>query len=410
MDLLGGYDSNSDSDDGPAEPVAPPPSQPPTVPKNSIPSTKSTTNADDKKKKANLKRGKKLLKLSSVLPEHIWNQLSKGGGPQEDSDDDDDDDDKEGKKKKEEKERRQSQKKRLPGDKSDLTTLLELLPKSKTGNSLLGKSSSILGEDSSSTIIKGSSQKNASDTAKDGLGSAFLSSTVEVVRTKKSTGGVVRDIHKPVVETVDDEDEENDDDEDDDNNNVYQEAKKSKVSPQVATSFSSVPRPRVTPAPSYQSRTAAPPVASRYPPPPPPSYPVHAAGSASIPSYTQQQQQPQRSNKKSRKRQMEQMLRQGNLDGVTSDVHLEGQDNVYQMPQDQQTSSYQSHGVRVVPTVQYNVGSGSSAASMGISGKQRGKNQMNSLLASAASLESQRARVPQKQSTHRANARTKYGW
>ena len=89
---------------------------------------------------------------------------------------------------------------------------------------------------------------------------------------------------------------------------------------------------------------------------------------------------------------------------------MEGTENVYQMPQDQQTSSYQSHGVRVVPTTQYNVGTGSSAASINISGKQRGKNQMNALLASAASLESQRARMPQSQQTHRANARSKYGW
>ena len=79
MDLLGGYDSNSDSD---AEPIAPAP-QPPVMPNKSIA-------MEDKKKKSNLKRGKKLLKLSSVLPEHIWNQLSKGG-PQEDSDEEEDD-------------------------------------------------------------------------------------------------------------------------------------------------------------------------------------------------------------------------------------------------------------------------------------------------------------------------------
>ena len=391
MDLLGGYDSNSDSD---AEPIAPAP-QPPVMPNKSIA-------MEDKKKKSNLKRGKKLLKLSSVLPEHIWNQLSKGG-PQEDSDEEEDD---------KTKERRQPQKKRLPGDNSDLTSLLNALPKSKTGNSLLGKTPSILGEDSASTIIQGSSSSKDKETSNDGLGSAFLSSTVEVVRTKKSNS-VVRDIHKTkpspfVVETVDDED-----DEDENDGQLDPEAKRQKVlPPQVVpiASVSSIPRPRAAPTTS-QIRTAAPPVASRYPPPPSTSYQAYPTASATMSSYTQQsQQQPQRSNKKSRKRQMEQMLRQGNLDGITSDVHLEGTENVYQMPQDQQTSSYQSHGVRVVPTTQYNVGTGSSAASINISGKQRGKNQMNALLASAASLESQRARMPQSQQTHRANARSKYGW
>jgi hypothetical protein len=108
---------------------------------------------------------------------------------------------------------------------------------------------------------------------------------------------------------------------------------------------------------------------------------------------------------------MEELLRQGNFDGVTSDVHLRGQDNVYQMPQEQNSASYQSHGVRVVPTAQYNVGSGTTTASVNISGKQRGKNQVNALLASAASLEAQRARNPlQQQTIHRANAKRKYGW
>jgi hypothetical protein len=52
------------------------------------------------------------------------------------------------------------------------------------------------------------------------------------------------------------------------------------------------------------------------------------------------------------------------------------------------------------------------AASTDISGKQRGKHQLNALLASAASLESQLARNPtsQKMSSHCATAKRKYGW
>jgi hypothetical protein len=70
------------------------------------------------------------------------------------------------------------------------------------------------------------------------------------------------------------------------------------------------------------------------------------------------------------------------------------------------------HGIRVVPTTHFNPGAGMTAVSTEISGKHRGKHQPNALLASAASLESQRARNPtsQKMSSHRATAKRKYGW
>lgn len=114
---------------------------------------------------------------------------------------------------------------------------------------------------------------------------------------------------------------------------------------------------------------------------------------------------------KSRKREMERMLRQGNLSSVTSDVHLEGQAHVYQAPQEEEQATYQSHGVRVVPTTQYNAGAGGMVTAAKITGKQRGKNQMNALLVNAASLEAQRARNPlPQQKVQRANAKRKYGW
>ena len=61
MDLLGGYDSNSDSSQ----------EETPAVPKKAKLSAPAIS-----------KKGKRLLKLQAVLPEHIWNQLS--GGAQAD--------------------------------------------------------------------------------------------------------------------------------------------------------------------------------------------------------------------------------------------------------------------------------------------------------------------------------------
>jgi hypothetical protein len=382
MDLLGGYDSNSDSDN---EGVTPP-----SVPQKPPPSASKKKPVSAKMKEPSNRKGKKLLKLQAFLPVHIWNQLSNGDA-QQDSDEEDE----------ERNPNHKTQRKplttnapRQPGDTADMTNLLLALPKSKSGTGLLGNRS-ILGQDSSSTTIKAPS-------ASSSLGSAFVTSTVETVRTKKSVPTVVKDIHDsiehPTTEAVnDDADEETYSEE---------EAPKPPASslPPVATSMPSVPRPRVPPPSSTsRARMAAPVIASRYQQP---SYPTHSAAQQHL------QQNPSTNNtKKSRKRQMEQMLRQGNLAGVSSDVHLHGQDNVYEVPQDQQQASNQSQGVRVVPTSQYNVGMGTTAASIAISGKQRGKNQMNSLLASAASLESQRARNPQtQQNVHRTNAKSKYGW
>eukprot|EP00980_Cylindrotheca_fusiformis_P026089 scaffold15311_cov136-Cylindrotheca_fusiformis.AAC.11 len=373
MDLLGGYDSNSDSDSEKNETTTQNKQSQSTTTSKTAPNVPPVTKSARPNRK-----GKKLLKLQSVLPDHIWNQLSNGNAQQPDSDEDDEEAAMQTTKKAAPKAKRQ------PGDNDDLTNLLDALPKSKIGSSFLGNRS-ILGQDSNSTTIQPSSSSSPS------LGSAFVTSTVETVRTKKTGPSVVRDIHghsKPSVETERD----NDNDEKD-------------PSPQ-RTFAEPLRRNPAPPSATARMRTAAPVVAARYQQP---SYPVPQAAPQ------QQQQYPVAStnSKKSRKRQMEQMLREGNLDGVSSDVHLHGQDNVYEVPQDQQQHSTQaqSHGVRVVPTSQYVPGMGTTASTIKISGKQRGKNQVNALLASAASLEAQRARNPlPQQNTHRANAKRKYGW
>lgn len=453
MDLLGGYNSDSDSDNDSENP--PLTSQPksnlakPTFPTKSAPavnpdkktSTASNTATSGSKSasSSSSRKGKRLLKLQAVLPETIWNQLSNGNLQKDSDDEDSEEEDKKrtGKSRKREKPSG-SKASQNPGDKSDLTNLLQALPMSKTdtgigGGGITAKTILQDSDDFSNTVIGSTKNTNTSSSSTTDtnssfvpLGAAFLTTTVETVRKKKSGPSAVRDIHgassSVAVETVN-EDDGNDSDEDHepDRDHIAERTapiqKPSSGHASVA-SASSVRRPGMsstsrTSGGFARPRMAAPPVAaSRYPQQPQPSYPLppgvtpYASSMAANPPQSRSG-----GGKKSRIREMERMLRQGNLDGVTSDIHLEGQANVYQAPQELQQQSYQSHGVRMVPTAQYNAGMGGMTASTKVSGKQRGKNQMNALLSNAVSLEAERARNPlPQQKVHRANAKRKYGW
>ncbi|CAJ1956431.1 unnamed protein product [Cylindrotheca closterium] len=443
MDLLGGYnsdDSNSDSDNTnpPLSSQPKPNATQPTLKVN--PNSVKKTSEGSKSTSSSSRKGKRLLKLQAVLPENIWNQLS-NGNLQKDSDDEESDE--EGGK------RTVTSRKRIkpsgnnnasqnPGDKSDLTNLLQALPKSKAAAGIGGGSGKSFlqdpGDISNTTTTIGSANASSSttDNAKPSpapLGAAFLSTTVETIRKKKSGPSTARDIHgqssSVAVETVhDDKDDTAEDNENAPRNAASAAPRKPSSSLHAAVrSSSSVPRPGMSSvsSSSRRARMAAPTVsAARYQQQQPqPSYPVPSgmaqyAPTAAYPVATPSPALPSQGRpgaSKSRKREMERMLRQGNLAGVTSDVHLEGQAHVYQQPQEAQQQSYQSHGVRVVPTAQYNTGAGGMVTAANITGKQRGKNQMNALLSSAASLEAQRARNPlPQQKVQRANAKRKYGW
>lgn len=128
---------------------------------------------------------------------------------------------------------------------------------------------------------------------------------------------------------------------------------------------------------------------------------------------------------------MEQMLRAGRLDQVEGDHELQGVEHTYLPPGDHgaststtMASSSASASVRVVPTGSYDAATGATAASTTVTSRQKTTNQLNSLLANAASLESKRAQGTQfqflggsgsgggatKQGSHRATAKRKYGW
>ena len=117
---------------------------------------------------------------------------------------------------------------------------------------------------------------------------------------------------------------------------------------------------------------------------------------------------------------MEQMLRAGKLDQVQEDHQLEGQAHEYHLDGEEAASmmaaSTSAAGVRVVPTGSYDPSLGVTTKSTNVTSKQKNSNQLNSLLASAASLETQRAQNPhllsgqRKRGTHSAAMKRKYGW
>ena len=117
------------------------------------------------------------------------------------------------------------------------------------------------------------------------------------------------------------------------------------------------------------------------------------------------------------------MLRAGKLNEVQGDHELQGVAHVYNQQGEHPSSvavssTGSSSEVRVVPTGSYDATTGATSASTNVSSRQKNSNQLNSLLANAASLESQRAQNPQFQSmsgagksgSHRASAKRKYGW
>ena len=507
MDLLGGYDSEDSSNASftHATPAAPVASHAvaaaggdirskkmiPLLPSSSQDATIATTNSSNasthnipvksKNQEQQKRRGKKLLKLQSVLPQHIWNQLTTSSattavtssslGLADDDDDDDDEMDdplvvganlrKTNPSQK--KLTLESQRPKNPsaqhGHSSSLLDLLNSLPtpsKQKQGTTKQATtgilpSSTTVPTATATNKAAGpvpSSHAQQTSTTHSGLGGAFLTSTVQVTRTKKGEQQI-RSIHSPV--------DQNDNDEKptaiDPSKSIHSTTHENyshksvpshhKSDPQeppsrVPPALQAVPRPSYlglsdvyTSARSTTSRrSAAPPVRASAAPsmatyPTPFDQEEEVDTTHSLSQQNQQQQHSARAaaplSNKARKKQMEAMLRAGNIDGIDSDIHLAGGGNanyaaqaLLQQQQQQATAQYQAHGVRVVPTSQYNPATGQMDASASISGKQKGKNQLNALLANAASLEASRLENPQlsnnPRGTYRNNAKRKYGW
>lgn len=489
MDLLGGYSSNSDdheSDDNDNERKTKPSSN--LTPSGSLsvrhgadfPTTMAPTTAAAKEEEAAAaasviktpksvrnskakKRGKKLLKLSAVLPEHIWNQLSGASGiassaalsssGEADDDSDDDDNYHPGRKGKQQTPTvaAATAKNVLPtkasvtATDSGLLGLLQALPKSKSA-AYSSAPSSILSDDDPAeprpprVAEEPQRVEQASPTASpplasysNSLGAAFMTSTV--VTTKRNrTGPIashVRDIHNPnsAKETAPSSQTRKDT-----ANEAASAARPATSTPSLASapSFTSsrqpLPRPSASRTSTLPPRPGAAAPATAYRPPsrndvPPPPHSRPQSTSAAADAIAGTGGGVGRGRKQSRKRQMEALLRAGRLGEIQEDHRLEASSHVY-VPADATGGGGggASHGVRVVPTTSYDVGTGGTTAGTDITGRQKNKHQLNSLLASAASLEAHRVHNPHLGAgsggagaaggagSQRASAKRKYGW
>lgn len=361
MDLLGGYGSD-DSGSSNEKPAAPPPSKPPAaaaaapVPKTS-------------------RRGKRIVSLHAVLPTHILDQLEKSTATGDfDSDDE------------------------------DPTAAAPTVKPNAKRHSVVGKDeglSSFLSELKSApttSLLGGGSAVSTSDDAKPAavsqpLGQAFTTRTSVVV----SRGDEVVDIH----------------------------AQKPKASPPPVASKK--PEPKVARAPAPRAAaprpsavsvprpgmhrpvvsSAAPPVA-----PPPGQVPMQQAPYYQPEEDEEPKVDARRAKKRSRK-EMEKALRQGNLDALEDSygTTLQAEGAVY-VPEEETYAVPSSGAVRVAPVRMYDPKAGTDVVQADVTGKQRGKHQINQLLASAANLELQRARGMGAGggNTKRADAKRKYGW
>jgi len=430
--------------------------------------TKTKSKADRKKRII----GKKLLKLSAVLPEHILRQLQLGGGgdtkdKSNDSSDDDEDDEKPSSRRKTITSIAASS--RDYSRDEGIMGLLSELSKSNSSSSKKKLSTKILGCDelfSSSTemhddspVIQSSMpptenpKLSSVTTTSEPLGAAFLTSTIETTKRKRQGPTAIRSIHENVSDRqIGDRKEGTSFSE----TSGYTTHVPSATSAPTSNQASTVPRsststiaPPLRIKPISSLRLAAPPVGissttysshknSIYAPVVSQHSTGHKQGGGNS-SYEQMHHykeqeaknrnstggrtQPKKKKQLSRKRQMEQMLRAGKLDEVQGDHELEGVSHVYNQEGDSvvsmmSSSSSNGVGVRVVPTGSYDASAGATAMSTDVTCRQKNSNQLNSLLANAASLESHRAQNPQfhtlsgkgKSGSQRATAKRKYGW
>lgn len=353
--------------------------------------TKATLDAEKRK-------GKKLLKLSAVLPEHIWNQLTggdarghaaTGGGDNSnsssiDGSDDDDDDDEVDDAGRRRKNNSMQKKKMMNGNTTTTSTektdsgllgLLQALPKSKNQGNFTSTSGVVYSNnyqeengdrntedrtDEQESVLSKSNDFAASDNAP--LGAAFVTATVETVSRRRRKPGdeptpvKVVDLHGP--QKMDSEEP------------VAVPSRPrapSAVAPEDTSysdqlqqrrlhqqRFSSVPRPQarstntLLPPPPLPARMQAQ-YQQQYSQPnyyADPNHYQHEQQIADHPSdqgATTQAPLPTlggigggggKKKQQSRKRQMEQMLRAGKIDEIQSDHQLEMESNHYRISGD----------------------------------------------------------------------------
>ena len=424
MDLLGGYGSSDEEDDQVQKA-----SGSTIAAFTAEPSNQSTTKAIEKPIEQKQKqqqqgkinpKGRKILSLASVLPQHIFDQLTKSQVQGDVSDDEEDDTiNAMITTKGAPKIRNAPPKSELQVQKEGISSLLLDLQQAAPTASCSGSSTTPTFSSKPAPPSKPQKQKQ------ERMGAAFLQSTIVVETKTTSNNNTVRDIHA---------------EEEADTNviSVSAAADSHLLKPAPAAAAAAAPTAvardpqvataptftRVNPVPGMMPRAAAPPIqlstssstaaaaaAGGGGGGAPPSL-AYSAPPASEPATMADDRAPPR---KRMRKEMERALRQGNLAAaLESDANFSA--SLQQAPPDAyvpepETYAVPQHGIKVVPTAMYDPSAGQ--AVQGASDKGRGKNQIHHLMASAASLELQRARGLGGNAggkAHRANAKQKYGW
>lgn len=319
------------------------------------------------------KRGKKLVSLHAVLPPHILEQLTNGTI---DSDDDEDG----------------------PVSPSKATATE---PKSKhviKRGADKGLSSLLSELGSVNTMTPKDTTKSASSKPEK-MGAAFLQSTTTVVSRSKEAG-IIRK-NAPVVETVGAEI--NSDDE------SAPAPSPARLKPALVPAPRRQAAPHVPRPPTFQPPA---PRASSYQQQPQIAQPSYNNSMMAEPSDAAAPNMTHRVAKKRSRREMEKALRSGNLTAIEGQdgIHtLEGDANVYVPDEESFNTAPTGSGVRVAPVAMYDTKTGADVVGANVSGKAKGKNQINHLMASAAAFEANQAQQT-KLKTNRTNAKSKYGW
>lgn len=347
-------------------------------------------------------RGKKILSLASILPQHIldrWTRQHDAPGDYSDSNDEDDVD-------------------------VDAPSLSRGLPKTSDNEQISSSVSSNYRSPEIAALLRDlpkvqhgnnhkkfqhSRRKTARDfPEKERLGAAFLTSVVTTVDAKKTTiGNTVRDIHGE--EPQDDAVGAKDYDLDISVNGTVEQVSPSNgrvdLAKPAVSSASTHYIQRINAAPRIQ---VAPSAAA----PAPSKKQKSICAPCPPPAFT--------SNSKRSRKEMERALRQGNVSQVVQNnpqllTHVDSADPTAFALDALPASSTATTSVRNVPTPLYDSSLGSTTTSH----KGGRNNPIRQLLSQAVHLEQQRLQQPSSSSVsstgqqvklHRANAKRKYGW
>lgn len=424
MDLLNGYSSSDTESSDRKDREKSQSSKPTTLLR--APSTSKNQNAVEVEATPSTlkhKKGKKLVSLAAVLPQHIFDQLTRSQDNGGETDDESDDDLGTGgfdSKHSRPGETNPSASHRDPG----LSTLLTELNAAPTSGFLKLRQSQAHPDP---TTVKSTTQETQP------LGLAFLSTTTTVERrSHKGTNESIRNIHdtQSAEEAA---------------SSAFQSTVKQQETPLVGAPDgpvfqahpapsqslgsthsqrqSKVPAafPRVSVAPQVKALDDTMPSGKDNVPVHEYAYPIpneqgnveihHIQSETKVP--LEDSHCPSNPRKRGRK-ELERALRHGQLDAVETDLSLHADTNQYNPSIASLNAVPPSEfGIKVAPTAMYDPSVG---GTVGGHLKGRGKNQINHVMAAAAHLEEQRRQQYLRDGsaasgkTHRANAKQKYGW